>query len=242
MYKIFFLIVALITTPLAAQELPTPKGKQDGTDETGAPKSMTEKASFVIGYNIAMEWKDQAIEVDFKQMARGILAASNDQGLGMTDEEIQSVMNAFQKELMKRNEAQMREMMAVNQKQGEEFLDANGKKDGVENLPNGSQVLVLKAAEGEPPLVDDRIRFHFKESAIDGTVFQSTFGGEPEVYTVGTFPIRGIVYALQRMAPGAKWQIVLPADLAYGMYGSPNGVGPSQTLIYEVELVEILEK
>jgi FKBP-type peptidyl-prolyl cis-trans isomerase FklB len=126
-----------------------------------------------------------------------------------------------------------------NKKQGEEFLAANAKKEGVKTLPSGLQYIVLKEGTGKKPEATDEVVVHYHGTLIDGTVFDSSVDrGEPASFPVNRV-IPGWTEALQLMKEGAKWRIFIPSKLAYGRPGRPPKIGPNETLVFEVELLQV---
>jgi len=129
-----------------------------------------------------------------------------------------------------------------NLKAGEEFLAANKSKSGVVTLPDGLQYEILKAGTGPKPKAEDEVKCHYHGTTIDGKVFDSSVDrGEP-----ATFPVNGVIpgwtEALQLMPVGSKWKLYIPAALAYGERGAGADIKPNSTLIFEVELLEIVKK
>jgi hypothetical protein len=117
------------------------------------------------------------------------------------------------------------------------FLDENKTKDGVKSTDSGLQYKVIKEGTGKSPSATDTVRVHYKGTLIDGTVFDESKGDPAEFQVDGV--IKGWTEALQLMKEGAKWQLYIPADLAYGDKGSGDKIGPNRALIFEVELVEV---
>jgi len=127
-----------------------------------------------------------------------------------------------------------------NLEEGLAFLAKNKNKTGVIELPSGLQYEILNEGEGDIPTANDQVRCHYHGSLIDGTVFDSSVQrGKPAVFPVGGV-IQGWVEALQLMSVGSKWKLYIPSDLAYGQRGAGASIGPNSTLIFEVELLEIL--
>lgn len=129
---------------------------------------------------------------------------------------------------------------AKNMEEGLKFLAENKKKAGVVELPSGLQYKVLKEGDGEIPAASDHVRCHYHGTLIDGSVFDSSVQrGQPADFPVGGV-IQGWVEALQLMSVGSKWKLYIPSELAYGTRGAGGAIGPNSTLIFEVELLEIL--
>ena len=127
-----------------------------------------------------------------------------------------------------------------NLEEGLAFLSENKNKAGVIELPSGLQYEIMNEGEGDLPTASDQVRCHYHGTLIDGTVFDSSVQrGKPAVFPVGGV-IQGWVEALQLMSVGSKWKLFIPSELAYGQRGAGAAIGPNSTLIFEVELLEIL--
>jgi FKBP-type peptidyl-prolyl cis-trans isomerase FklB len=203
---------------------------QVNAQEKPVLKSQKEKVSYIIGTDIGGNLKRQSVDVDPNILARGIQDALSGAKPLLSKEEIQETMVAFQKE------------MADKQKQrGEAFLSENKKKEGVKTLPSGLQYKVVKAGTGKKPKVNDTVTVNYRGTLIDGTEFDSSFRrGQPATFQVsGVIP--GWTEAMQLMAEGAKWQLFIPPNLAYGERGAGGLIGPNATLIFEVELISVQE-
>lgn len=122
---------------------------------------------------------------------------------------------------------------------GLKFLDVNKSNDGVITLSNGLQYKVLKEGYGEKPTIKDTVKCHYEGRFIDGTIFDSSYKGKRPL----EFPVYGVIggwiQALQMMNVGSTWELYLPAELAYGRQGAGKDIGPNETLIFKVELLEI---
>ena len=131
---------------------------------------------------------------------------------------------------------------AKNLKTGEDFLAANASKSGVVTLPSGLQYEIITTGTGPKPTAEDQVKCHYHGTTIDGKVFDSSVDrGEPAVFPVGQV-IPGWTEALQLMPVGSKWKLTIPAALAYGEKGAGADIKPNSTLIFDVELLEIVKK
>ena len=131
------------------------------------------------------------------------------------------------------------EQAKENQKQGEAFLIENEKKEGVVALTSGLQYKVVDEGTGETPAATDTVVTHYRGTLIDGKEFDSSHRrGEPASFPVNRV-IAGWTEALQLMQVGAKWELFIPPDLAYGERGAGREIGPNSTLIFEIELLGI---
>ena len=130
-------------------------------------------------------------------------------------------------------------MAGTNEQQGADFLAQNKKKDGVLTTECGLQYKVLEKGEGGNPAKEDTVTVHYEGKLLDGTVFDSSYKrGEPTSFPLGRV-IPGWVEGLQLMQKGAKYRLFIPADLAYGERGAGNAIGPNETLIFDVELIDV---
>jgi FKBP-type peptidyl-prolyl cis-trans isomerase FklB len=149
------------------------------------------------------------------------------------EEERMEILMAFQQNA--RNE-----MLDTNLKAGEEFLTSNANREGIMITNSGLQYEILNSGEGKTASKNDKVKVHYHGTLIDGTIFDSSVDrGEPATFGV-TQVIPGWVEALQLMKAGDKFKLYIPSELAYGERGAGGKIGPNATLIFEVELIEIL--
>jgi len=205
-------------------------------------KNQKDKVSYIIGMEIGKNFKKQSIDIDPDILTKGIKDAISGGKPLLTEQEIQENMVTFQKEMMAKQEELAKKLGENNKKEGEAFLAENKKKDGVKTLPSGLQYKVTKAGTGKKPKLTDTVTTQYRGTLIDGTEFDSSYRrGQPV-----SFPVTGVIpgwtEALQLMEEGAKWQLFIPPNLAYGERGAGRDIGPNATLIFEIELVSIQEK
>jgi FKBP-type peptidyl-prolyl cis-trans isomerase FkpA len=122
---------------------------------------------------------------------------------------------------------------------GEAYLAQNGRKEGVTTTASGLQYEVLRQGDGPRPTANQQVRLHYRGTLIDGTEFDSSYGGEPAVFSTGGL-IRGFSEALLLMPVGSQYRVVIPSDIAYGPTGG-GPIGPNETLIFEIELLGIVD-
>ena len=157
----------------------------------------------------------------------------NGQNPAITYDEAKEVINTFFIKLQK-------EKLEINKKAGEEFLSINKDRAGVVELPSGLQYQVLKQGTGAKPKATDKVKCHYHGTLINGTVFDSSVErGQPAVFGVNQV-IPGWVEALQLMPVGSKWRLFIPSNLAYGEHGAGEMIEPNSTLIFDVELLDII--
>jgi FKBP-type peptidyl-prolyl cis-trans isomerase FklB len=237
--------------PPAASSQTTPAAK---TQKPAAPKSTTakpaapltlktdkDKLSYAVGMNIGRSIRSQSMEIDPAILLRGM----KDELAGktvMTDMDAHNTLMQAQQEAKKKADEMRQASMEPNKKAGEAFLAANKTKEGVVTLPSGLQYKILKEGTGPKPTAADSVICNYRGTLIDGKEFDSSYKrGQPATFPVGQV-IKGWTEALQLMPVGSKWQLFVPADLAYGDRGAGPDIGPGATLIFEVELISIKGK
>ena len=203
-------------------------------------KTKQERVGYAIGMNIATNMMKQKVDVDADQLAAGLKAVLKGEKTLLSEAEMGEVLMSYQQEMQRQQMAKMAAEAAKNEKLSKEFLAANSKKDGVVTLPSGLQYKILKAGTGAKPTVNSKVQVDYRGSLIDGTEFDSSY----KRGQAASFPVNGVIAgwteALQLMKVGAKWQLVIPADLAYGENGAPPTIPPNATLVFDVELLKIL--
>ena len=203
-----------------------------------ALESEMQKVSYIMGTNIGSQIKGEAFDVDIPSLTLGLNDAVEGNKPKLSETEINAVIEAFQAKVMAEQEASAKLVAETNIKEGEAFLAENAKKEGVVVLESGLQYKIVEAGTGEVPTAENTVEVHYKGTLLDGTEFDSSFKrGVPAQFGV-TQVIPGWVEALQLMKEGAKWELYVPADLAYGPGGTGGLIGPNQTLIFEVELLK----
>ncbi|MCB0412700.1 MAG: FKBP-type peptidyl-prolyl cis-trans isomerase [Bdellovibrionales bacterium] len=201
------------------------------------PKSDKEKVSYAIGQQIGTNLKQQEIDVDVKMLAQAIEEARSGKESRMSQDDMRKAMMDLQKQKNEERKKQGEE----NVKKGNDFLEANKKKDGVKVTDSGLQYKILKEGTGKQPKEDSIVSVHYKGTLIDGTEFDSSYKRDkPAEFPVGGV-IKGWTEALQLMKEGAKWELYIPSDLAYGAMGRPS-IPPNSVLVFEVELLKIVDK
>ena len=197
-------------------------------------KHYMDKFSYSIGLGIGQNLSSMGIGNlavdDFAQAIKDVLEGNQ---TAISHNEAREIVNKYFEEL----EAKMG---AVAIEQGQAFLEENKKGPGVVVLPSGLQYEIIKEGTGKKPKATDQVRCHYEGTLIDGTLFDSSIQrGEPAVFGVNQV-IPGWVEALQLMSEGAKWKLYIPSDLGYGARGAGEMIPPHSTLIFEVELLEVL--
>jgi FKBP-type peptidyl-prolyl cis-trans isomerase FklB len=157
----------------------------------------------------------------------------------MSEDDLRQVISSLQQEIRQKQMQAQEAAAAENKAKGDAFLAENGKKEGVVVLPDGLQYKILTAGQGKKPVETDTVLCNYKGSFLDGTEFDSSAkAGKPVPFEVKNV-IPGFKEVLQLMPVGSKWQVVVPANLAYGERGAGGVIGPNSTLVFEIELVSI---
>jgi FKBP-type peptidyl-prolyl cis-trans isomerase FklB len=202
-------------------------------------KDQRDKASYSIGINIGTGMKANGLDLNTEALVAGLEDGISGAKAQLSDKERQETLMAFEQDLQKKETERLKQLAEKNKKEGAEFLAANKAKEGVKTLPSGLQYKILAEGNGPQPKPTDQITVNYRGMLVDGTEFDNSYKrGEPV-----TFPVNGVIKAwseaLPLMKTGAKWQLFVPAELAYGEKGAGRAIGPNSTLIFEVELVGI---
>jgi FKBP-type peptidyl-prolyl cis-trans isomerase FklB len=201
-----------------------------------APKTEKEKLSYTIGHQIGQGLKQDGFDIDPAVVGQAIGDVMKGAKPALTVADMQAVLMASREKRLQARKA----LADKNLKAGQEFLAANKSKKDVVTLPSGLQYKVVKAGAGDKPRPEDTVTVHYHGTLIGGTVFDSSVArGQP-----ATFPVKGVIKGWQEVLPlmptGSKWQVVIPAELAYGPNGAPGGkIGPNEVLIFDIELIGI---
>lgn len=199
-------------------------------------KELLEKISYALGQNVGNVAKQNGFEIDPKRVLKGLEDALQGKDSEFTDEELGKAFEAYR--------PIARAEMA---KSGEKFLIANREKEGIKVLKSGVQYKVLASGKGASPKATDTVKVHYKGRLIDGKFFDGSYTGDAPTKRdkPAEFPLNGVIKgfkeALTAMKVGDRWTVYLPSDLAYGERGSPPTIGPHAVLIFDLELVEIVE-
>ena len=198
-----------------------------------------EKVSYSLGLDLGQNFKNQGFDIDVKLMARGIEDAWQGSKPLLSEKEIAETMEAFRQQYVSKQQARLQILAEKNEKDGEQFLTENKARPGIVTLPSGLQYKEIVAGTGATPKLSDTVTAHYRGTLIDGSEFDSSYKrGEPVTMEVSKV-IPGWTEALQLMKVGAKWQLFVPAILAYGRRSPGPEIPPNSTLIFEIELLSI---
>lgn len=199
------------------------------------------KFSYAMGLDIGNNLKNMGVTIDGDALIDALKVALNEGEARMTPEETAKVKQAvFQKKQQQMQEKRLAEGK-VNKKAGERFLAENGKKEGVKTTASGLQYEVISEGEGPQAKAADTVKVHYVGTLLDGSEFDSSVKrGAP-----ATFPLNAVIpgwtEGLQLMSAGSKYRLFIPSALGYGERGAGNKIGPNSVLIFEVELLEIVD-
>jgi FKBP-type peptidyl-prolyl cis-trans isomerase FklB len=207
-----------------------------------------QRAGYALGVSVGRNFRGDELSIDVEALTRGVRDGFSDATLALSDEQIETAMQQLQQshaEKMQAKQEQMKvEQEAVgvrNTEEGKTFLASNGAAEGVSTTASGLQYKIVTAGTGPKPAAEDTVKVHYRGTLIDGSEFDSSYGrGEPVSFPVNAV-IPGWVEALQLMPVGSKWELVIPAELAYGPGGAGGKIGPNAVLKFEVELLAIEE-
>ena len=193
-----------------------------------------DKFSYAIGLGIGQNLLSMGAQgINVEDFAQAIADVLNRNELAMSHNEAREIVNKYFMELEEK-------MNAENIEKGKSFLAENAKKEGIVTLPSGLQYEVITEGNGKKPSATDRVKCHYEGTLIDGTLFDSSIKrGQPAVFGVNQV-IKGWVEALQLMSEGSKWRLFIPSELGYGAQQAGEMIPPHSTLIFEVELIEVL--
>lgn len=202
-------------------------------------KDQKDKASYAIGLELGNSLKKGKVEANADTLMKGLKDGLSGAKPLMTEEQVKETMTALQKEMMDKQAAAAKEAGEKNEIAGKKFLEENKKKEGVKTTASGLQYKVIKEGTGESPKETDMVITNYKGTTLDGTEFDSSYKrNEPATFPVNRV-IKGWTEALLMMKPGAKYQLFIPSNLAYGERAVGKDIGPNSTLLFDVELIGI---
>ena len=194
-----------------------------------------DKVSYALGLSIGNNFQNSGIKkLQVEDFVKGLEDVLGEKQPAISYEEAKQVINDYFMKLQQ-------ERLEINKQAGAEFLEINRHKAGVVELPSGLQYEILKQGTGAKPSASDKVKCHYHGTLINGTVFDSSVQrGEPATFGVSQV-IPGWVEALQMMPVGSKWRLFIPSNLAYGEHGAGDVIEPNSTLIFDVELLDIVK-
>lgn len=198
-------------------------------------KTNKQKYSYAIGIQVANNLKNQDVELDPESLSQAIKDVLNNKPLKATPEELNAAISALHEE----NKLKKKEQAKVAMQAGKTFQEKYKLGKGVKTLKNGMQYKILTKGTGKKPKSSDTIIAHYEGKLINGNVFDSSFKRNKPA----TFPVNAVIKGWQKIIPmmptGSVWEVIIPAELAYGENGAGKDIGPGETLIFKIELISI---
>ncbi len=230
--------VRLIAGLLGATALMVGCNQAEPEDESVKLETLEEKVNYVFGTNLAENLEQSGVTIEPEAFAQALRDKRDGVDPRLSDEEMQEVMQTFQEQEMARREADQKAAAETNKAEAEAFFAENSDAEGVSQTDSGLQYKVLEEGDGAKPSADDTVTVHYRGRLLDGTEFDSSYErDQPATFALNSV-ITGWTEALQLMSVGSKYELYIPAELAYGPGG--NGpIPPNSALIFEVELLEV---
>lgn len=195
------------------------------------------RASYGVGRQMGDQLAANPFDgVDAKAVAAGLIDSLEQKESAVNEDDINAAFQEISAAMQAKQAEQSKELSA----EGEKFLAENRKKEGVTTTESGLQYEIITEGKGEKPSKSSTVKTHYHGTLIDGTVFDSSV----QRSTPAEFPVGGVIAgwteALQMMPVGSKWRLFVPYQLAYGEQGAGGSIKPYTTLIFEVELLDIV--
>jgi FKBP-type peptidyl-prolyl cis-trans isomerase len=237
------------------RQAPQPNGQGPGGEQApppgqqrapgGAPNdpNYSMQVSYALGRNFAMGLKEHNVDCDMKALVAGISDVLTGAQPKWTDQQLEAVMQRFQQEMEQKETSRVQQEAMKNQQEATQFLAQNGKREGVQTTPSGLQYRVIQQGKGPSPTINDAVKCNYRGTLMNGTEFDSSARqGQPAEFRLKQV-IPGWTEALQKMHVGDKWQIFVPAKLAYGMNPPPGSpIEAGSLLVFEIELLDIVKQ
>ena len=202
-------------------------------------KTTEDKISYIIGTDVGKNFTRQNIQINPIIFEKGLEDGLRGGPLLLNEQEMKDILGKFQKDIMEKRNAEMNKKSTENKMKGETFLAENKKKTGVVSLPSGLQYKVITMGAGVKPTKEDFVTVEYTGHLINGEVFDSTEkAGKPATFKLSQV-IPGWTEALQLMPAGSTWEVYIPSALAYGPRSVGGAIGPNETLVFNVHLIEV---
>lgn len=203
--------------------------------------SQAEQVGYSFGYLMGRSNAESLQGMDLDAFSAGLKSATAGQKSALSDEEMASILTQFKKQNEAKELIALKQKAEENAKIGQAFLAENAKKAGIKVTKSGLQYQVIQEGKGKSPKANSNVRVHYEGRLIDGTVFDSSIARNQPVDFRTSQVITGWTEGLQLMKEGAKYRFFIPAALAYGQIGSGDVIEPNSTLIFDVELIEVMK-
>lgn len=204
--------------------------------------SLNEQVGYSFGYLMGRSNAESVKDLDLDAFMLGLKTAAQGGKSALTDEEMARVLTQHKKQSDAKQLIELKKKADANAKIGAEFLATNAKKQGIQTTKSGLQYQILKQGTGQSPKANSIVKVNYEGRLIDGTVFDSSIARNQAAEFQVSQVIQGWTEGLQLMKEGAEYRFFIPAHLGYGQIGSGDVIEPNSTLIFDVELIEILAK
>ncbi|MCG9494132.1 FKBP-type peptidyl-prolyl cis-trans isomerase [Acinetobacter sp. P1(2023)] len=201
-----------------------------------------EQFSYSYGYLMGRNNTEALTDLNLDTFYQGLQEGAQNKTARLTDEEMAKAINDYKKTLEAKQLVEFQKQGQQNAQAGAAFLADNAKKSGVITTKSGLQYQVLKEGTGKKPKVASRVKVNYEGRLLDGTVFDSSIARNHPVEFQLSQVIAGWTEGLQTMKEGGKTRFFIPANLAYGEVGAGDTIGPNSTLIFDIELLQVLPK
>ena len=236
-----FIIVLITAGIINAQDKTKTEENPSAKSETSLIKTIEDSVSYSIGQSISANLKDTPMELNIDLIAKGMKDAKEGVNL-LTIDQMKSCLGVLNQKMIAKRAEVMKEVGERNLKLGEEFLANNKKQEGVITTPSGLQYKVIVKGNGPQPTDTSTVKVNYSGKLLNGKEFDSSYKrGQPAEFPVNGV-IKGWTEALKMMHVGDKWDLFIPADLAYGEQGAGGMIEPNSVLLFEVELLDIVKK
>ena len=223
---------------LAAQSTSTLTVNQLNSDKhkiAAGFKTNKEEISYSIGADLGENFKEQGIDIDPSVLAKGLNDAIHGKTL-LSRAQMVDILKNFQQQLISKKEAELKTLSNKNKQQGDAYLAANKNKPGIITTQSGIQYKVINPGSGTNPIDNSMVKVDYTGSFIDGTIFDKS--KTPVTFSINNV-IPGWTEVLKLMKPGSTFQVAIPPQLAYGEHGVAKAIGPNQTLLFTIHLIEV---
>ncbi len=228
-------LAAQSTSPVTVNQHKTPVAFPKIVSNSPVLKTTKGQISYSIGADLGENFKEQGIDVDPVALEKGLVDDSRGKTL-LTQAQMADILKNYQQELINKKQAEFKNISLKNKEQGDSFLAVNKSKPGVITTKSGIQYKIIQPGSGESPIDTSIVKVEYTGSYINGTVFEKS--KEPVTFPLNNV-IPGWIEVLKIMKPGATYQVVIPPQLAYGEHGVDKAIGPNQTLVFTIHLIEV---
>lgn len=230
----------LLAASLAALSLSSGMVLAETTPAKPAASDKT-TLSYALGYDYGANLIESKADIDITTVIKAMQDGYAKRAPTMPGEQLGAALQEFQKKMMAQQKAEFERVSGENKTKSDAFLASNRAKAGVTVLPSGVQYRIIETGTGTKPTATSTVQVHLKGSISTGQEFANTYttqNAKPATFKLGEFPLEGMKEVLKMMPMGSHWEVVIPADKAYG--NDPRSpIGPNQAIIFDIKLVDV---